>query len=69
MNIVNLTPGNIGLQEFGAALTSQALGGSFDGGFVAMLLIRCVSVSCLLLLSPFVFSINSRLERSRKTDS
>ena len=64
INVVNLTPGNLGVQEFGAAYISQMLGGSFDAGFVAMLLIRCVSVSCWLLLSPFIFAINSRLSRA-----
>lgn len=67
VNIVNLTPGNLGVQEFGAAYISQMLGGSFDAGFIAMLLVRCVSVSCWLLLSPFIFSINFRLAHSQKS--
>ncbi|MEW5757051.1 MAG: lysylphosphatidylglycerol synthase domain-containing protein [Pseudomonadota bacterium] len=52
LSLVNITPGNIGVQEFVVAFIGQALGGDFDSAFVAMLLIRAMSIVGFFLLMP-----------------
>lgn len=52
ISVVNVTPGNIGIQEVVVGFLGQAFGGDFDSGFVAMLLVRTMSVLGYFLLSP-----------------
>ena len=58
LSVVNLTPGNFGIQEFAAAFVVQYVGADFSEGFIAMLLVRSVSIALLVMLSPLVVVVH-----------
>ncbi|NND64900.1 MAG: hypothetical protein HKM24_02945 [Gammaproteobacteria bacterium] len=59
LSVINLTPGNLGIHEFAVAFLGQALGGDFDTGFVAMLVVRTMSVLGFFVLSPIGLKLKS----------
>lgn len=49
---VNLTPGNLGIQEAMVGLSAELLGAGGGAGLLAVLLIRAVTVLCAFTLGP-----------------
>lgn len=57
---INLTPGNLGVQEAMVALSAELLGMGGGEGLVAVLLIRAVTVICAFSLGPIYSYLLSR---------
>ena len=49
---INLTPGNLGIQEAMVGLSAELLGAGGGAGLLAVLLIRAVTVLCAFTLGP-----------------
>lgn len=50
---INLTPGNLGVQEALVSLSAELLGSSAGEGLLAVLVIRAVTMICAFTLGPF----------------
>jgi len=53
--LINITPGNLGVQEIAAGLAATILGAGADMGFLASLVVRAVTILLAFTLGP-VFS-------------
>ena len=53
--LINITPGNLGVQEAAASLAAAILGAGADMGFLAALIIRAVTILSAFALGP-IFS-------------
>jgi uncharacterized membrane protein YbhN (UPF0104 family) len=51
--LINITPGNLGVQEAAASLAAAILGAGADMGLLAALIIRAVAVISAFALGPF----------------
>ncbi len=50
--LINITPGNLGVQEAVASLAAAILGAGADMGLLASLIIRAVTILCGLRAGP-----------------
>lgn len=57
---INLTPGNLGVQEAIVGLSAELLGSNAGEGVLAVLVIRAVTIICAFTLGPFFSYLLSR---------
>jgi uncharacterized membrane protein YbhN (UPF0104 family) len=65
LNIVTITPGNFGIQEFAGGYLATYLGLDFDTGFIATLLVRIISISFMLAVSPFFLQLHNNAQQNK----
>jgi uncharacterized membrane protein YbhN (UPF0104 family) len=68
--LINITPGNLGVQEAVASLAAALLGAGADMGLLASLIIRSVAILAAFALGPiFSYQLSKELIAARGMDS